>query len=179
MPETLRIGVLLLPPIQLLDIAPVDLFSMTSKEYLTLCGLPSPITNLGLEVSITYICPDSSLKMAECTASAAMRVNASLDSKSVAPGTLDILLIPGPPPDSKPDEDSKAFLRAHAEYQKATVMTVCTGIYLGGYAGILDGKNVTGPRALVPQLKKLFPQATFEDKRWVVDGNIWSSGMYR
>jgi transcriptional regulator GlxA family with amidase domain len=40
----------------------------------------------------------------------------------------------------------------------------------------LEGRKATGPRMLIPELKKKFPEATWEDKRWVSDGNLWNSG---
>ncbi|KAF7887217.1 uncharacterized protein EAF02_003864 [Botrytis sinoallii] len=43
--------------------------------------------------------------------------------------------------------------------------------------GILKGLSASGPRALIPRLKKEFSDTKWvDDRRWVVDGNIWSSG---
>ena len=48
-----------------------------------------------------------------------------------------------------------------------------------GQSGILTGKSASGPRALIPDLKKKFPTVKWvADKRWVTDGNIWTSGMH-
>ena len=91
--------------------------------------------------------------------------------------TLDILLIPGPDPMTyKPTDELNDFIMGHSN-SGADVLTVCTGAYPAGYSGVFNGRRATGPRELVPELKKKFPKVTWEDKRWTSDGNIWSSGM--
>lgn len=86
-------------------------------------------------------------------------------------------MIPGPDPWAyEPTEAINRFIRGHFE-SGTDVLTVCTGVYTAGPAGILKGKKATGPRELVPELKQKFPEALWEDKRWVRDGNLWNSGM--
>ncbi|KAL1981235.1 hypothetical protein VTN96DRAFT_2948 [Rasamsonia emersonii] len=49
-------------------------------------------------------------------------------------------------------------------------------LYLG-HCGILKGKHVTGPRAMIASLRKKFPEAKWDDTTRVVhDGNLWTSG---
>jgi len=43
-------------------------------------------------------------------------------------------------------------------------------------AGVLNGYHATGPRGLLPQLKQMAPDVKWEDKRYVHDGKLWSSG---
>jgi transcriptional regulator GlxA family with amidase domain len=173
-PKQFRIGVLMSGSVQLLDTSPVDLFGMMHTAYLKACNLPKPITDLGIEVQVLYISKASPFN--ECTANAALRVTHSPSSPDCAPGELDLLFIPGPDPSDVPDKDIKEFVKGHAEVQSTTVMSICTGIYVAGYSGILDQKSATGPRAFVPELKKKFPGAKWVEKRWEVDGNIWTSG---
>jgi hypothetical protein len=53
----------------------------------------------------------------------------------------------------------------------------CTGCFLLAESGVLKGKRASGPRALVGDLRKRFPGTEWIDgKRWVSDGNVWSSG---
>ena len=86
-------------------------------------------------------------------------------------------MVPGPDPwRYEPSEAINGFVRGHFE-SGMDVLTVCTGVYVAGPAGILKGRRATGPRALVPELKKKFPEAVWVDKRWVSDGNLWNSGM--
>jgi transcriptional regulator GlxA family with amidase domain len=55
-------------------------------------------------------------------------------------------------------------------------MSVCVGVYVAAEAGILDGKNVTGTGAYLPDLEKKF-KANWVKRRWMSDGNIWTSGL--
>ena len=57
-PDSLRIGVLIVPPIQLLDLAPIDLFAMSTASYFAACKLPQPLLDLAIpddQFEITYI----------------------------------------------------------------------------------------------------------------------------
>jgi transcriptional regulator GlxA family with amidase domain len=95
---------------------------------------------------------------------------------------LDIVLIPGPDPAKAFEEEVLEFVSVHArwkgEYGRRTdILSVCTGCILLGQSGSLRGMNATGPKAIVPMLRKKFPDTKWvDDKRWVKDGNIWSSG---
>jgi transcriptional regulator GlxA family with amidase domain len=172
---TVRIGVLLIGTVQLLDVSPIDLFGMLTKEYLQACRLPAPLVALAVPVDIVYI-SESGTGINGLTASAGLRVSADLNNKSCAPGNLDILMIPGPDPSTVPSDAVKQFMRGHAE-KGANNLTICTGVFMAGYAELLDGKLATGPRALLPELQKKFPRVTWEDKRWTHDEKIWTSGM--
>ena len=51
----LRVGVLLCGPVQLLDLAAVDLFGMLTPEYLRACQLPDQLVSLGPTIEFRYI----------------------------------------------------------------------------------------------------------------------------
>ena len=170
-----HIAVLLVPPVQFLDTAPIDLFGMLSAEYLHACRLPQPLIDHAVPVRVSYVAESGPGSVAELTAWAGLRVTHGLSSKEVRPGEVDVLLIPGPDPQAVVPEAVKAFIRGHASVG-TVVMTVCTGAFVAGPAGVLDGKRATGPRALLGELRGKFPKATWEDKRWTHDGNIWTSG---
>jgi transcriptional regulator GlxA family with amidase domain len=176
---SLRVGVLLIPPVQLLDAAALDVFGMLSPEYLTACGLPQPLLDLAIPVSIHYInggsAPDSHVPM---TSSATLPVTDTLTSPAVQPGQLDVLLIPGPDPNLVPNESVLDFIRGHEKANSTDFLVICTGSFPAGYAGLLDGKRVTGPRGLMSKLKSKFPDAQFVDRRWERDGRVWTSGAY-
>jgi len=175
--STLHVAVLLIPPVQLLDTSPVDLFSMLSKEYLTACKLPAPLTALGLNVVISYVSESGAGTMAEMTAKASLMVTANLTDDIAKPGNVDILLIPGPDPAVSPSEAVQEYIRSHVGKAEA-IMTVCTGVFPAAQSGILKGKKATGPRALVPALKKTFPDTEWGEKRWTRDGAVWCSGRF-
>jgi DJ-1/PfpI family len=178
----LRIGVFVPRTVQLLDLSPIDLFGMISPEYLRACQLPAPLVDLGIPSTIHYISmPDSGTHI-ELTASASLKISKTTKDKEVQPGTLDIILLPGPDPSAIFDVEVLDFVRAHAGWRgsdgkRTDILSVCTGCILLGQGGILKGKTASGPRGIVSKLRKQFPDTTWaDDKRWVKDGNIWTSG---
>ena len=171
----IRIGVLLLAPIQLLDVAPIDLFGMLTKDYLEACRLPLPLINGALPIEITYISEAGAGTIAESTASAGLRVSAGLEDAASSPERLDILLVPGPDPAMITSKGAQIFLRSHVE-NRTTILSVCTGIFPLAQAGLIKGKQATGPRALLSELQKIFPETQWKDRRWVNDGHVWTSG---
>ncbi|KAH0847794.1 hypothetical protein AYO21_04001 [Fonsecaea monophora] len=171
-----RVGVLLLPSVQFLDASAIDLFGMITPEYLQACGLPEALVDMGVPVEIHYISATGAGTYMALTASATLPVTDSLSSPAVQPGQLDALLIPGPDPRTVPGEDVLAFLRAHKAADKTDILIICTGSFPAGFAGLFDGKTVTGPRALLGKLKEVFPAGNFVARRWERDGRIWSSG---
>ena len=179
----LRIGVFIPTTVQLLDLSPIDLLGMLDPAYLTACNLPSPIVSCGTPSTIHYISTPSNGTHMELTASASLKITKTILDSEVQPGMLDILLIPGPDPKAIFEEDVLAFLRGHVDWKgegkKTDVLSVCTGVILLGQSGVLKGKTACGPRVIVPLFTKQFQNTTWEDKkRWVKDGNIWSSGEY-
>lgn len=180
-PKHLNIGVLLMGTNELLDVSPVDLFGILSVSYLKSRNLPDSITSLAPSVTILYISQNhndhhsQNVQVQPCTADAALRINRSLASPDVAPGKLDILVIPGPEPWVQITPEVKAFVQGHAAKTDTTVMSVCVGVYVAAQAGILDGKNVTGTGGYLPDLEKKF-KANWVKRRWMSDGNIWTSG---
>ncbi|KAH7130272.1 class I glutamine amidotransferase-like protein [Dendryphion nanum] len=174
----IHIGVLIVPPIQLLDIGPIDLFAMATQSYFRACNLPQPLVDLAFpdsDLTITYISHTGANSTSPTTARLGLHIDAGIDDPKVAVGKLDILMIPGPPPGQKPEESVLEFVRAHVK-SGVDLLTICSGVFVAGYAGILDGKHATGTRGVQDLLNKSFPAVKWEDKRYVQDGKIWSSG---
>lgn len=171
-----KVALLLTSKVQLLDLAGIDLFGMLTKEYLTACSLPAPLVNLGVPVEIHYVGPSGGETCQDLTASAKLHTTNSIKDDAVAPGNLDVLMIPGPDPKTIASEEVKDYILGH--FQKGTtILCICTGIFPVAQSGILAGKKCSGPRALVPQLKTSFPDAVWDDsRRYVKDGNLWTSG---
>jgi transcriptional regulator GlxA family with amidase domain len=176
--RSLRVGVLIVGSAQFLDASPIDLFGMCSTEYLTACRLPQPLLNLGIPVDIHYISDGEPGSLVELTANAKLQITDSLASLDVQPGKLDTLLIPGPDPNVVPEQSYLEFIQAHENAGQTDFIVICTGAYPAGYAGLLDGKKITGPRALVSDLQKKFPRGKYTDRRWERDGRLWSSGKW-
>lgn len=169
-----RIGVFIPSKVQLLDLACVDFFAMLSFDYLV-PNHPASLTDLAPEVSIAYIGTAASVPM---TAQTGILTTHLISDPAVAPGELDIVLVPGPDPASTWDEEVKGWLRRHGEAKGTDVLCVCTGIFLVGEAGLLTGKTVCGPRNLQDMIRARYDvvKAVGETYRWVRDGNLWTSG---
>lgn len=176
----LRIGVLLVGTVQLLDLSAVDLLYMTTPEYLEECSLPQPMIDLGRPCEIHYIAQNGPNKTVTTTSQMSLQLTNSLTDSAVSPGKLDILLIPGPPPKSMPPaEEYLDFVRAHFAAD-TPILSICTGAFVIGYAGIVAGREVTAPRLLIPEMRRRFPEAkTWDDSvRVARDGNLWTSGKF-
>jgi transcriptional regulator GlxA family with amidase domain len=118
----------------------------------------------------------------ELTAKVILKISKTTKDKEVQPGMLDILLVPGPNPATIFDAEVLDFVNGHAAWRgndgrSTDILSVCTGCIILGQSGILKGKKASGPRGLVPKLRKDFPDTTWvDDKRWVKEGSIWTSG---
>lgn len=75
--------------------------------------------------------------------------------------------------------DAAAWLRRVARPDGAarpTMAAVCTGAFLLGDAGLLDGRSCTTHHSLLGRLRKNYPRADVLDNRvFVRDGPVWSS----
>jgi transcriptional regulator GlxA family with amidase domain len=177
----LRIGVFIPRTVQLLDISPIDLFGMLDPKYLAECKLSAPLIATGIPSTIHYIPTPTAGSHIELTAGATLQVSKTIQDPEVQAGKLDILLVPGPDPSAVFEEEVLEFVSKHAGWrgkngETTVILSICTGCIVLGQSGVLKGRKATGPRAIVPQLEKDFPEVQWvDDKRWVHDGNIWSS----
>ena len=114
----------------------------------------------------------------QLTANMRIELSNHFSDAEVAPGKLDVVLVPGPDPRDTWDEDALSWLRQQGAAPGTDILSVCTGIYLCAAAGLADGRRVCGPRGLQSELRNMYPRAEFvgEKLRWVRDGNFWSSG---
>ncbi|KAJ4186522.1 hypothetical protein NW755_007818 [Fusarium falciforme] len=90
---------------------------------------------------------------------------------------LDILLLGGPDPvNFKLHPKHADFLRKHVAAGKL-LFTNCTGAAVVASTGVLDGKNATINNLAFNLMKQTYPNVNWvNDKKWVVDGNIWTGG---
>lgn len=165
--------------VQLLDLATVDVLASMSKEYLRLLPLPAHISEIAPSTKITYITSPKLFPTVSLTADLSVRASHTYEDDDVGPGKLDIIVVPGTDPADDFEEASTKWLRDHFNTRGVDVLCVCTGVYLCGAAGILDSRQVSGPRGLQDELIRKYPNAHFvgEEYRWIQDGNLWSSGM--
>ncbi|KAH8890817.1 hypothetical protein GQ53DRAFT_747018 [Thozetella sp. PMI_491] len=140
--------------------------------------VPKAITDLAPMIDIFYVGLLQPGEMVELSSRARIPITHHISDPVVAPGALDIVFIPGPDPDAEVPKEVTAWLAAHASRPETDILSVCSGAYTCGAAGILKGRNACGPRIFQDDLREKFPEATWvgDELRWVQDGNIWSSG---
>lgn len=95
---------------------------------------------------------------------------------------LDILVVPGPPPNYQTTDAVKAFISS-THTSGGTILSICSGILPVAASGVLDGKIGTGPLGFIPLLRASFPAVKWEDaRRWEKaageggTGEVWTSG---
>ncbi|KAH8691164.1 class I glutamine amidotransferase-like protein [Talaromyces proteolyticus] len=88
---------------------------------------------------------------------------------------LDYLLVGGPNlKDFKLSPRYAEFIRRHVAAGKI-VFTTCTGAAVLASTGVLDGKNATINNLEYEWATKAYPKVKWtKEKKWVVDGNIWT-----
>jgi putative intracellular protease/amidase len=179
--EVIHIGVFIPNGCQLLDQACVDIFGSISIEYLsTLTGLlPQPVIDLAPSVKIHYIGSVKAGETISLTSCQQIIATNHYSDPEVEPGNLDAVLVPGPDPSTTFESGPLEWLRKQADTQGTDILSVCTGIFLCGEAGLISGKQVCGPMGLQDMMRTRFKNSFIErgkKLRWVQDGNLWSSG---
>jgi transcriptional regulator GlxA family with amidase domain len=92
-------------------------------------------------------------------------------------GPIDTLIVAGGVGSLRACEDRRlvSWLREAAKRSRR-VCSVCTGAFVLGAAGLLDGRNVTTHWASCDLLAEQYPSATVEaDQIYVQDGDLWTS----
>ena len=93
-------------------------------------------------------------------------------------GLPDMVLVAGASPQDPLPDDHAPFvpwLRQRHE-RIPTVVSICTGSFILGYAGILDGRRATTHWLHLENLRARFPRARVVDEGiFVQDGPVWTS----
>ncbi|KYK55563.1 ThiJ/PfpI family protein [Drechmeria coniospora] len=179
MSQHIRIGVFIPSGAQTLDTACVDVLGVMSKEYLSAIPmLPSHVSDIAPRVTISYITTPTQGTLIPLTSGMTIKATHDYTDAEVAPGKLDLVVVPGPDPAAEFDQAALDWLARQARTVGVDVLSICTGIFVCGAAGIVDGKRASGPRGLQDMLKSRFPliRLVGNEYRWVQDGNFWSSG---
>ncbi|KAI1127706.1 class I glutamine amidotransferase-like protein [Nemania abortiva] len=179
--RVIHIGVFIPTDCQLLDAAGVDIFGSMSYEYLSVLGglVPKAVADCAPSVIIHYIGSVQPGEKIPMTSNQTVVATNHYSDPEVAPGKLDIVYVPGPDPSSNFPEGAVEWLAKQGATDGVDVLSVCTGIFLCGAAGLLKGREICGPRGIQDMIK----QKGYDPKsmrghelRWVQDGNFWSSG---
>ncbi|KAI0974535.1 class I glutamine amidotransferase-like protein [Xylaria arbuscula] len=179
--RVLHIGVFIPTDCQLLDAAGVDIFGSLSYEYFSvLKGLvPQVVLDLAPSIQIHYIGSVQAGEKIPMTSNQFVIATNHYSEPEVAPGKLDIIYVPGPDPSAPFPEGAVEWLRTQGATEGVEILSVCTGIFLCGAAGLLKGRSICGPRGMQDALKqKGFEPSSMRghELRWIQDGNFWSSG---
>ena len=162
MPATMRIAILAFPGVQLLDVAgPADVFSEAARQL----GKPNAYSVEVIGVEEGFIKSSCGLRLA---------VDATVTARR---GRIDTLLIAGSP--KLDDMASDGLLHRWLQRKARAVRrygSVCTGAFVLGAAGLLDGKRVATHWSVAARLAAEYPQASVEaDAIYVQDGNLFTS----
>ena len=150
------LGAVLFPDFELLDIfGPLEMFGVLDEhlEVVTIAETTGPIAS-------------------------AQGPRSAIDRTFADPGHLDVLLVPGGR-GTRQAVDNPAMLNFLQQIypQLEYLGSICTGSGVLAAAGLLDGRRATSNKLSFAwassqgQNTDWVPQA-----RWVVDGNIWTSG---
>jgi len=176
-----RIGVFIPGECQLLDQACIDIFGSMSHQYMDLIKgfVPQAIADLAPTINIHYIGSVKAGGHIFLTSNQKIIATNHFSDPEVAPGKLDIVLVPGPDPNSKFEKEPLDWLKKQSETEGTDILSVCTGIFICGEAGLLKGRTVCGPRGMQDLISEKYGKDIVQkgtELRWVQDGNFWSSG---
>lgn len=88
----------------------------------------------------------------------------------------DTVIVPAWPDRLRPPEDAVVEALLAASARGARIVSICTGAFALGHAGLLDGRPATTHWAYCDELARLFPAARVEhDVLYVDDGDLLTS----
>lgn len=163
--EPLRIGVVLFPGFQALDVfGPLDCINVLSRtESITLSLLSTTLDPV----------PTQSPDIPTTTSQSILPTH----TFATAP-PLDVVLVPGGRGSrgSNPPVSEAITFIANTYPSLQYLITVCTGAGLAARAGVLDGKRATTNKMAWREMRALRAEVEWVARaRWVVDGNVWTS----
>lgn len=151
----LKIGFLLPPGFQIMGLAAASAFELantTARERLYDIGFYSA---LGGAVVNSF--------------------GASVETQPLTRRRLDTLIVCGLVAPAPTDAQTLDRLRAASRLARRTA-SVCTGTFLLGEAGLIDGRHVTTHWLFARELQEQFPAARVDaDRIFINDGPVWTS----
>jgi len=158
----MRIGILAFPDFQLLDVSgPADVFAEAARQL----GDPRAY-------SVQVIGTEPGVLRSSC--GLRLVVDATV---STVRGKLDTLLVAGSPEVEalRSGQELHRWLQTQSRSVRR-LGSVCTGAFVLGAAGLLDGRIATTHWNNVAQLRDEYPQVLLEpDAIYVKDGNLYTS----
>lgn len=102
-------------------------------------------------------------------------LGAAIETRALARQKVDTLIVSGL---LYPQPSSATLIKRlrHASASSRRTASVCTGAFLLGEAGLLDGRRVTTHWFHARDLQKQFPKARVEEDRiFIIDNPVWTS----
>jgi len=150
-----RIGLVIFPGFQVVDLAAASVFEMANRE------VPAP----AYEIAVAS------------EGGGAVRCSLGVDIQTIAldPHAYDTLLVAGETfPQPTPPELVGLIRRALEPTRR--LASICTGAFVLAEAGILDGRHATTHWFHARDLQQRFPDTRIdEDRIFVADGSVWTS----
>lgn len=160
---------------QVIDVVgPTDLLNSASKALMTALKTYGPVNDETIARAPEFVFHHIGLTRDPVhllTSAITIVPNTTIDECP----ELDCLLIAGPNPSAFELHPQYAnFIRRHVASGKL-IFTNCTGSAVIASTGVLDGKNATVNNVEYEWVKKRYPLVNWtREKKWVVDGNIWT-----
>jgi transcriptional regulator GlxA family with amidase domain len=158
------IEVLAFPDVQLLDVTgPLQVFATANEQIVQAGGAPP--------YALKVVAKDS----AQVTASAGLQITTATLPRAGA--ALDTLIVAGGPGVDRAATDLAlcSWLRERAARARR-VASVCTGAFLLGASGVLDGRRAVTHWSYCDELARRYPSIRVEsDPIFVHDGSVWTS----
>jgi transcriptional regulator GlxA family with amidase domain len=151
----LRLAFLMLPPVQLMSLAAISVLNTANSL------VPTPAYQVRL--------------LSEKGGLVQTAGGFGIETEAIGEDDFDTLVVGAfaGQPALSPDL-VHAVRRLAADARR--VASVCTGAFLLGEAGLLDGRRVTTHWRSLPQLERRFPAATvLRDRLYVNDGRLWTA----
>lgn len=152
-----RIGVVVFPGFQILDMVAVSVFELANLE----AGPGQPTYEIELISEHGGLVRSSS--------------RVQVESKAFDDPAYDTVVVAGAMFVEPSSAGLRAFLKRALAASRRTA-SICTGAFALAEAGILDGRRVTTHWAFARELQHRFPKTQVDDDRiFIVDGSVWTS----
>ena len=163
---TVKVGIFVFPDVEVLDFAgPYEVFTTAARVSLR----QNPAAGRPFEV----------FTVAESAATFKARAGLTVlpDFALGQHPAIDLLIVPGGVVTAELEKPVVVDWIAATAVQARITAAVCTGAFLLGQAGLLDGRRATTHWEDIADLRRDFPQIdVVADRRWVDEGSVVTSG---
>ena len=150
-----RIGLVVFPGFQILDLAAASVFEMANLET----------AKAAYEIDV----------VSESGGTVTSSLGAAVQTIALDPQAYDTLLVAGPTV-LQPSSPKLLRLLSRAIESTRRMASICTGAFILADAGLLHQRRVTTHWCLARELQRRFPTVHVEEDRiFVRDGTVWTS----